>query len=73
MSNWQWGGSAIPLLIAPRQLKIFLGLTLHGVSDWVQVGMMKGKVSSAVGIYWPIIPQRGDREVCLITCWGRWQ
>jgi hypothetical protein len=30
--------------------------------------LMKGKVSSGAGIYWPIIPKRGDRQVFLITC-----
>src|ERR1035438_337892 len=29
---------------------------------------MKGNASSAVGIYWPIIPKGGDRQVCLIPC-----
>ena len=31
---------------------------------------MKGKVSSGAGIYWPIFPKWGDRQVCLITCWA---
>src|ERR1039458_7649137 len=29
---------------------------------------MKEKASSAVGVYWPIIPKWGDRQVWLITC-----
>jgi hypothetical protein len=29
--------------------------------------LMKGKVSSGAGIYWPIIPKWEDRQVCLIT------
>ena len=29
--------------------------------------LMKGKASSGVGIYWPVIPKWGDRQVCLIT------
>jgi hypothetical protein len=31
-------------------------LALHGVWDWVKEQLMKGKASSAVGSYWPIIP-----------------
>jgi len=37
----------------------------------VMVLSMKGKVSSAAGIHWPIFPKGPDRQVCLITCWGR--
>ncbi len=50
------------------KLENLIELGLRGVSDRVQVRLMKGKVSSAAGSYWPIIPKWGDRQVCLITC-----
>ena len=50
------------------KLKNSVELSLHGFWDRVQVGLMNGKVSSGVGFYWPIIPNWGDRQVCLITC-----
>jgi hypothetical protein len=43
-------------------------LPLPGGWDWAKVSLMKGEISSAVGLYWPIIPKWGDRQVCLITC-----
>jgi hypothetical protein len=49
-------------------LKKLVELPLHGAWDWVRERLMKGKVSSGAGIYWPIIPKWGDRQVCLITC-----
>jgi hypothetical protein len=42
--------------------KNLIELGLRGVSDRVQVRLMKGKVSSAAGSYWPIIPKWGDRR-----------
>ena len=51
-----------------RKLKKLVELPLHGAWDWLKVRLMKGKVSSTSGIYRPIIPKRGDRQVCLITC-----
>ena len=41
-----------------------LELPLRRAWDWVKVRLMNGKVSSAAGIYWPII-QNGeiDRSV----------
>ena len=53
-----------------RKLKNSVELGLPGVSNQIQMRLMKGKVSSAVGVYWPIIPKGGDRQVCLITCWA---
>jgi hypothetical protein len=42
-------------------------LSLDGAWDLVKGRLMKGKASSTAGIYWPIIPKWGDRQVCLIT------
>jgi hypothetical protein len=58
-----WGSS-----LEARKLKKLVELPLHGAWDWVKERLMKGKVSSSAGIYWPIIPKWGDRQVCLITC-----
>jgi hypothetical protein len=41
--------------------------TLRGVWGWVKVRLMTGKAASAARSCWPIIPKRGDRQVCLIT------
>ena len=35
------------------------------------MAVMKRTDSSPAGTRWPIIPKREDRQVCLITCWGR--
>ena len=43
-------------------------LSLHKAWDLVKGWLMKGKASSAAGVYWPIIPKWGDRQVWLITC-----
>jgi hypothetical protein len=50
------------------KLKHSVELSLPGFWDRVQVGLMKGKVSSGVGFCWPIVPKWEDRQVCLITC-----
>ena len=50
-----------------RKVKSLVELPLHRAWDWVKERLMKGKVSSAAGSYWPIIPKWGDRQVCLIT------
>ena len=57
-----WPGAAAALWECAR-----VELGLHGVLGWVVVRLMKGKASSATGILWPIIPNWGDRQVCLIT------
>ena len=53
------------------KLKKQVELPSHGAWDLVKALLMKGKVSSGAGIYWPIIPKWGDRQVCLITCWAK--
>ena len=47
-------------------MKQLAELALPQVSDGAKLRLMKGKASSAAGIYWPIIPKWGDRQVCLI-------
>ena len=62
-----WGSS-----LEARKLKKLVELPLHGAWDWVRERLMKGKVSSGAGIYWPVIPKWGDRQVCLITWLGHY-
>jgi len=51
-----------------RKLKRVVELPLHGAGDWVKEWLMKGKVTSDAGIYWPIFPKWGDMQTCIITC-----
>jgi hypothetical protein len=61
--RWRlWGSSR-----EARKLKQLVELPLHEAWDLAKRSLMKGKASSAAGIYWPIIPKWGDRQVCLIT------
>jgi hypothetical protein len=56
-----------PMSLEARKLKQLVELPLHGAKDWVKVRLLKGQVASGAGVYWPIIPKWGDRQVCLIT------